>query len=91
MNKSAALFFQHGAGQSASGERAGIDINPVRKHFRFFHRRVPMHDDLPEIYPAIEKFVADPQQILLRLALKWNAGPDSRVAQEILADKKRCF
>ena len=50
-----------------------------------------MHDDFSEIYSAIEKLFTDPQQILLRLALKWNAGPDSRVAQEILADKKRRF
>ena len=64
-----ALSFQHNACQSPGRKRAGIDIDPVGAHFRFQCRAMAMHDDLAEIHRTIEKFIADPQQILFALAV----------------------
>jgi hypothetical protein len=38
-------FIQRHTDQLPGGERAGVDIDPVRQHFRFLNRRVAVHDD----------------------------------------------
>jgi hypothetical protein len=47
-----------------------------------------MHDDLAEIGPTLQKLVANPEKIFLRLTLKRNARTHTRMADEIATHKQ---
>src|ERR1700761_730125 len=60
----------------------GIDINPVKADIRFTDGSMPVNDIFCKMLFAREKFVADPQQILLLLIGQRHARLDSRVDEE---------
>lgn len=81
--------FQDGASKSPGQESTGIDIDPVAENFWIARRAVAMHHDFSKILVAREKLVADPQQVVLTLLQKRDAGSYAGVAQKIAADRQR--
>ena len=53
---------EYGARQPSGGEGTGIDINPVRQYLGPLGWRMPVNDDLAEIYRAFQKLIPDPQR-----------------------------
>src|ERR1700722_1660000 len=77
------------AGELAGCVSSGVDVDPVIVEIGFAHRRVAVHDHLSKISLVIEKVFADPQHVLLALALerysRFHPGMDK---EEIAATKR---
>jgi hypothetical protein len=79
---------EDGTSETAGHVSAGIYIDAVWQQFGPFSRRMTMHDDLAEIGPTLQKLVANPEKIFLRLTLKRNARTHTRMADEIATHKQ---
>jgi hypothetical protein len=74
---------EYGARQPPSGESTGIDINSIRQHFGPLGWRMPVDDDLAEIYRAFQKLIPDPQKVIHTLAFQGYARTNARMAEKI--------
>ena len=81
--------FEHQRGEDRGRERSGVDVNPIWQNVRARDGRVSVHDYLAPRALVAEEFFPDPKQILRVLALRRDAGPDARVAEEIIAETRR--
>ena len=74
---------EYGARQPSGGEGTGIDINPVRQYFGPLGWRMPVNDDLAEIYRAFQKLIPNPQKVIDTLAFQSYARTNAGMAEEI--------
>src|SRR5882762_7040748 len=74
--------FDSQAAQAPRRIGSGIDIDPVGMKFHVRNRVMPMHDNFPEFLFAVEKFVPDPEQVIVPLLRQRNAGPYAGVNKE---------
>jgi hypothetical protein len=74
--------FDSQAAQLPCRKSAGIDVDAVGTKFNILDRVMPVHDDLFELLFALEKFVSDPEQVLVRLLRQGNAGSDASMNKE---------
>ena len=61
---------EYGAREPPGGESTGIDINSIRQHFGPLGWRMPVDDDLAEIYRAFQKLITNPQKVIHTLAFQ---------------------
>ena len=87
--KPAFLAVEHQRGEDRGRERPGVDVNPIWQDFRARDGRVSVHDYLSPRPFVAEEVLPDPKQILRVLAFQRDAGPNARVAEEIIAEARR--
>jgi hypothetical protein len=83
--------FQDGASEAPGHECPGINVDPIGENLWASGRAVPVHHNFPEINIAREKFIADPQQVILMLLRERDAWAHTGMAQKITADCQRGF
>ena len=70
------------AAQPPGRKGTRIDVDAVGVKFNVRDGVMPMHDNFSEFLFMIEKFVADPKQVCVRLLRQRNAGPYASVNEE---------
>src|SRR5215469_10499553 len=86
LQKPAGRAFEYRTTQYSCGVGAGVDGNPVRRAHRSGERRMSVDHDFPVRLRRGKKFIADPEQILLRLSVKRDPGSDTSVNKGIVAE-----
>lgn len=77
--------FDCDTGQHAAAPGAGIDIDAIVTDIDMRDGRMPVHDDLSMIPLGNQKFVANPEQIMLILRMDRNGGAYAGMNEEKIA------
>src|ERR1700693_1180078 len=85
------VALQDQTAQAACGVGSGIDINAVGMHFGFCHRRMAVDDDLAKRQFGLKEFIADPEQIFVRLLCERYTWTNSGMNEKIVAAGERLF
>jgi hypothetical protein len=79
------VSFDFEAGQPPSRISSGVDIDPIWSTFWLKYWRMSMNDDFLERLLVQEEILPDPEQVVIFLPAKRNAGSDAGMHKKIVA------